>query len=293
MTAMAETRSRTKPAVIAISSHVARGTVGNRATALALEILGFPVWSVPTVMLPWHPGRGPATRIVPDKRLFAAFMSDLARAPWLGEVGGILTGYLGDSGQASAIADLIGAVRKTNPDVIYVCDPVIGDNGGLYVPVETALAIRDRLLPLADVATPNRFELGWLTSAGQMPVASAARTLAAPAVIVTSALSRRMTGNLLVTADQCLLAEHEALARPPNGLGDLTAALFLAHRLDGHGQQAALERSTNSVFDLLKRSIARGADELTLEADSICLTQPPSNITARRINMAGEAEMMC
>ncbi|MBE0694401.1 MAG: pyridoxal kinase, partial [Aquamicrobium sp.] len=40
-------------AVIVISSHVARGTVGNRAAVFALETLGLPVWAVPTVILPW------------------------------------------------------------------------------------------------------------------------------------------------------------------------------------------------------------------------------------------------
>jgi pyridoxine kinase len=52
-------------AVIVISSHVVRGSVGNRAAVFALETLGHPVWAVPTVILPWHPGHGPAKRIVP------------------------------------------------------------------------------------------------------------------------------------------------------------------------------------------------------------------------------------
>ncbi len=81
-------------AVIVVSSHVARGSVGNRAAVFALETLGFPVWAVPTVILPWHPGHGRATRIVPPAEQFSALMADLARAPWLGEVGAVLSGYL-------------------------------------------------------------------------------------------------------------------------------------------------------------------------------------------------------
>jgi len=77
--------------VIVISSHVVRGSVGNRAAVFALETLGFPVWAVPTVVLPWHPGHGPAGRIVPPAQEFATLMQDLERAPWLGEVGAILT----------------------------------------------------------------------------------------------------------------------------------------------------------------------------------------------------------
>ena len=52
-----------KGAIIVISSHVVRGTVGNRAAVFALETLGHPVWAVPTVILPWHPGHGPSRRI--------------------------------------------------------------------------------------------------------------------------------------------------------------------------------------------------------------------------------------
>ena len=96
-------------AVIVVSSHVARGTVGNRAAVFALETLGHPVWAVPTVVLPWHPGHGRATRIVPPSDQFAALMDDLARAPWLGEVGAVLSGYLGDAEQAGAVAHLVGA----------------------------------------------------------------------------------------------------------------------------------------------------------------------------------------
>ena len=89
------TARQDRPAVISISSHVARGTVGNRAVVLALESLGFPVWAVPTVTLPWHPGHGPSTRIVPPPAQFAAMVDDLAGSPWLGEVGAVITGYFG------------------------------------------------------------------------------------------------------------------------------------------------------------------------------------------------------
>ena len=152
-------------AVIVVSSHVARGSVGNRAAVFALETLGHPVWAVPTVMLPWHPGHGRATRIVPPTEQFAAFMADLERAPWLGEVAAVLSGYLGEAGQVEAVASLVETVKAKNPQALYVCDPVIGDSGGLYVAEALAAGIRDRLLPLADIATPNRYELEWLSGA--------------------------------------------------------------------------------------------------------------------------------
>jgi pyridoxine kinase len=152
-----------RPAVIVISSHVVRGSVGNRAAVFALETLGFPVWALPTVILPWHPGHSRATRIVPGKEAFSALIDDLCGSPWLGEVGAVLSGYLGDAEQAQEVARLVAAVRAANPDALYMCDPVIGDAGGLYVPEALAEAILAYLIPVANIATPNIYELEWLS----------------------------------------------------------------------------------------------------------------------------------
>jgi pyridoxine kinase len=52
---------------------------------------------------------------------------------------------------------------KCNQMYISVCDPVMGDDGKMYVP-ETLLPIyRDEIIPLADIATPNQFEVELLT----------------------------------------------------------------------------------------------------------------------------------
>ncbi len=132
-------------AVIVISSHVVRGSVGNRAAVFALETLGHPVWAVPTVILPWHPGHGPAKRIVPPAEQFDDLIADLERAPWLGEITGIMSGYLGNAAQASSVARLVKTIKEKNKKVLYLCDPVIGDEKGLYVSEATAIAIRDEL----------------------------------------------------------------------------------------------------------------------------------------------------
>ena len=269
----------TKPAIVVISSHVVRGSVGNRAIVFALETLGFPVWSVPTVMLPWHPGHGPATRIVPDSTEFGKLLDDLAAAPWLGEIGGILTGYLGHADQAAPICHLINTIRQRNPDLVYLCDPVIGDNGGLYVPEKTAKAIRDQLLPLADIATPNQFELEWLANDPCDDAVLMARSLGPADVLVTSAFAKGESGNMLVTPGEVLRIGHEVASAPPNGVGDLTAALFLAHRLKGDANADALLKATSSVLTLIGCSMSRDSDELTLAADRNCIAAPPGNLT--------------
>ena len=275
-------------AVIVVSSHVARGSVGNRAAVFALETLGHPVWAVPTVILPWHPGHGRATRIVPPAEDFAALMKDLERAQWLGEVAAVLSGYLGDAAQAEAVASLVGAVKARNPRALYVCDPVMGDTGGLYVKTEIAEAMRDRLIPIADIATPNRYELEWICGAKLPDMRStmqAALSAGPPRMLVTSAPAMMAggTGNLLLTPSEALLAEHRVIEKPPNGLGDLTAAVFLARLMGGQIDSKALQSTTAAVYEILARTAKRGGDELQLETDAQSLSHPMSMVQLRHL----------
>lgn len=277
-----------KPAVIVLSSHVARGAVGNRAIVFALERLGFPVWAVPTVTLPWHPGHGVATRIVAEAEQFSALIGDLIASPHLGEVGAVLTGYFGDTGQVEAAARLVDAVKARNPSALYLCDPVSGDAGGLYVPTATAEAIRDRLVARADIVTPNRFELGWLADmATDTPAQAiaAAEALGRPVVAVTSApaLMAGSTGVLLAAGARRLVVEHRAIPNAPNGPGDLFSALFLGRLLLGEARDEALRKATASAFEALARASRRGADELMLAEDTDCLLHPMAMVHLRHL----------
>jgi pyridoxine kinase len=275
-------------AVIVISSHVVRGSVGNRAAVFALETLGFPVWALPTIVLPWHPGHGPSTRMIFPESDFDKAIDDLIRAPWLGEVKAVLTGYFGNVAQPRSVARLIRALKERNPDLLYVCDPVMGDLGGLYIPQPTAEAIRDELLPLATIATPNRYELAWLSGAPldtNTAIMDAAVALGPPRLLVTSAVPMMAggTGNLYLSGNHALLAEHRLVDNPPNGLGDLLSAVFTARILSGMDEEKALQLSTASVFEVLARTAKRGSDELTLETDSSSLSSPMAMVQMRRL----------
>ena len=271
-----------KPAVIVVSSHVVRGAVGGRASVFALERMGFPVWSVPTVLLPWHPGHGGASRIDMTRPEFAALIGDLRTAPRLGEIGGVLTGYFGDFGQVEEVAALVKATRAENP-ALYLCDPVIGDEGGLFRPEALAGAIRDRLLPYADIATPNRHELEWLAGkplGDNDGLVAAVANLGPREVVVTSAFAPPgEIGTLLVAQDGAYLATHVARPDAPHGTGDLFAALYLGYRLDGLESVVALERSVAAVLRLVELAVERGADELPLAEGQDAFLAPPGGIT--------------
>lgn len=277
-----------KGTVIVISSHVVRGTVGNRAAVFALETLGHPVWALPTVILSWHPGHGRATRIPLGAEDFDAVVSDLIRSPWRGEVKAVLSGYLGSAAQTRSVARLVESLRADNPDLVYMCDPVCDDERGLYVPEETAAAIRDSLIPLASIATPNRFELAWLAGAPletNGAIMEAALSLGPSRMLVTSALPLMAgsTGNLYLTGRSALLAEHRLVENPPNGTGDLLAAIFLSRMMEGLSDERALMSATASVFEIVARTARRGADELTLEQDASSIATPMAMVHMRRL----------
>lgn len=277
-----------KGTVIVISSHVVRGTVGNRAAVFALETLGHPVWALPTVILPWHPGHGRATRVAISETDFDAIISDLIHAPWRGEVKAVLSGYLGSAAQARSVARLVESLRGENPDLLYMCDPVCGDERGLYVPEETAVAIRDSLIPLASIATPNRFELAWLAGApldNNNAIVEAALSLGPSRMLVTSSLPLMAgsTGNLYLSGRSALLAEHRLVENPPNGTGDLLAAIFLSRLMENLPEERALMMATASVFEIVARTAKRGADELTLEQDASSISTPMAMVHMRRL----------
>lgn len=286
-----------KKPVLVITSQVVRGGISGRGLTFALERIGHAVWFLPTILLPWHPGQGKGTRIVAPGADFAALAADLAASPKLSEIGAVMTGYLGDANQAGPVADLIRAVKQANPDAPYLCDPVMGDHygddGTLYVPEATAEAIRDELVPLADIVTPNTFELGWLTGhevASETQALSAARALGTDRVLVTSspALRRNAIANLLAGPRGAVAAEHAAIDSPPHGTGDLIAGLFLSNRLAGLDDEDALKRASASVFELVARSVRKGADELLFAEEQQSVVKAMALVTSRRVFEAKE-----
>ncbi len=64
----------------------------------------------------------------------ASLIEGLAADGLLGEIDAVLTGYLGEAEQAAVILDAVERIKAANPKrAIFVCDPVLGDDGKLYV----------------------------------------------------------------------------------------------------------------------------------------------------------------
>lgn len=256
--------------ILAISSQVARGHVGLSAIVPALQALGHEVIALPTILLSNHPGHQTfaSERVSPD--LIARMLDALGANGWLGGVDAVLTGYMPSAGHVALISEAIGQLRELNPGLVYLCDPVIGDEPkGVYIAPEAAVAIRDLLLPQADAARLNRFELAWMsaeTVSNAGDAASIAARMKIKLMLATSlpALNSDAIENALIVggaiAGTVSVPRH---AKVPNGTGDLMSALWLAHLLNPlSSAEDAFNRAVAGVRIAVEASI--GKDELQL-----------------------------
>lgn len=250
--------------IICISSQVAYGPVGNSAAVPALEHAGFTVFQVPTTILSNHPGHGkPATTDVSAETLEKT-LEILGKEGWLDRCGAVMTGYFRDEHQISVAARVIAQLKRHNPSLVYLCDPVMGDDHtDLYVPLPVAQAIKEKLLPLADIMTPNRFELEWITDTAITSLAdamSASRKFAIPVTLATSLPTKSgFLETAVIEPDNAGSVRTAHRVNAPHGAGDILSGLFLAAILQGGNPAAVLGRVMASLEHVLDASGDTGA----------------------------------
>lgn len=254
--------------ILAISSLVASGHVGLSAAWPVLTAFGHETIALPTRLLSNHPAQPhSAAHDIPVATL-AAMLDALAANGRLAAIDLVLTGYLPSRAYCDLALSAIARVRQQSPAVRILVDPILGDDpDGLYVSADAAAAIRDTLLPLADIATPNRFELSWLTGCEVTEIATAtaaAGRLPCPMLLATSipAANPGHLANVLCLLGRSSAASTVIRTGAPHGTGDLLAALFAGHVLSGRTAEQALARATAGVEIVLVGSL--GAGELRL-----------------------------
>jgi pyridoxine kinase len=221
--------------VLAISSQVIYGPVGNTAAVPAMQSQGHDVMQLPTVLLSNHPGHGPPEKLDVAPEKFAAMLDAVMSRGALLHLDAVLTGYFASQQQVHEIANIITTLKQNNPHLVVLVDPVIGDHGKLYVAAEIAAALRDHLLPLATITTPNLFELEWLTASeltSQDAIVKAVRSLGIATTIVTSVpAGKDELQTLHITKGVVRSSVIARRVAVPNGTGDFLAGLYLAHAL--------------------------------------------------------------
>ncbi|KGN29716.1 pyridoxamine kinase [Knoellia flava TL1] len=280
--------------MLSIQSSVAYGHVGNSAAVFPLQRLGVEVWPVHTVHFSNHTGygawRGP---LLPadDVREVITGIEEREAMP---AIDAVLSGYQGGEEIGDVILDAVARVKSANPDAIYACDPVMGNaKSGCFVHPAIPVLLRERVVPQADLITPNQFELGFLTDTepesleDTLASVEAARAMGPSTVLVTSVLRPDRPEDtiemLAVHGDGAWIVQTPQLPMKANGSGDVTAALFTAHLLDTGDAGVALGRTVSSVFDLLQRTLDSGARELQLVQSQQEIAEPRMQFEVTRL----------
>jgi pyridoxine kinase len=274
--------------ILSIQSQVVGARVGNSVAAFAMERLGVRVLQAPTTLLGRRPDHGPPGGGPIPAETLAALLEGLGADGLFAEIDAVLTGYLGGSEQVAVILDAVQRIKAANPKAIFVCDPVLGDDGKLFVSDAIADAVLNGLWPHADWLTPNAFEFGLLTGRtidGLSAARDAAKRIGKP-VLCSSIRTALGLGNLLSQPTGDWFCETARLPRAPKGTGDLLSALFVGRRIRGDAPAIALEGATGAVYDVIVRSMAAESEDLLLPEAQALLDEPVTWPRARSLEMA-------
>ena len=280
--------------ILSIQSAVAYGHVGNSAATFPLQRLGHQVWPVNTVNFSNHTGYGEWRGPLLAASDVAEVIAGIADRGAFATCDAVLSGYQGDPAVGAVILDAVATVKAANPEAAYCCDPVMGDVGrGMFVRPGIPEFMRDEVVPRADIVTPNHFELDFLagTTTTTLDEVLAAVDLVRERgprhVLVTSVLHDGVaegTLDVVAVSDQGAWAiTTPLLPVSPNGCGDLTAALYLAHLTTTGSPAQALAATTASVFAVLEATVAAGTREIQLIAAQDQIANPPSEFTVRSL----------
>ncbi|XP_057522153.1 pyridoxal kinase-like isoform X2 [Amaranthus tricolor] len=224
--------------VLSIQSHTVQGYVGNKSAVFPLQLLGYDVDPINSVQFSNHTGYPTFKGQVLNGKELWDLIEGLGANNLLFYTH-LLTGYIGSVSFLNTVLEVITKLRSVNPGLLYVCDPVMGDEGKLYVPEELISVYREKVVPVASMLTPNQFEAELLTGlriTSEEDGREACRKLhaAGPSKVVITSIN--------INGDLCLIGSSKTekdespeqfkitIPKIPSyftGTGDLTTALLL------------------------------------------------------------------
>lgn len=281
--------------ILSIQSSVSYGHVGNSAAVFPLQRMGFEVMPVYTVMFSNHTGYGSWTGPMISGESVRDIVRGIDDRGGLADVDLVLSGYQGGDDIGDAILDSVELVKQRNPAAVYACDPVLGSAiSGCFVAPEVQNLVRNRVVPKADLITPNQFELGFITGTDPHTLEETLRSVelaleSGPrTVLVTSVLRPDRPEDTLemlaVTPDGTWIVQTPRLPLKANGSGDVTSALFSSQYLATGDAALALGRTAASMIELLENTLASGQRELRLIESQEAYVSPKHRFEVRQLS---------
>ncbi|KAH6650122.1 Ribokinase-like protein [Chaetomium tenue] len=285
--------------VLAVASHVVSGYVGNKIAVFSLQSLGCDVAALNTVQFSNHTGYRQWT----GSRVSAQEITDLyqgLKQSYLDDFDMMLSGYVPGAPALEAVGQIAQELKRkaeSKPgSFFWVLDPVMGDNGNLYVAPDV-VPVYKSLLHHADLVLPNQFEAELLSDVPITDMASIGRALQVmherygiPHIVITSVSlphpdhpvsSLSVVGSSMTTAGRRARAfkiVFPAIDCYFSGTGDMFAALMVVRMReavhnnnnqgsrDGEGQGGGLMGRASWLsdddVDTLDLPLARAAEKV-------------------------------
>ena len=251
------------PRVLSIQSHVTYGYAGNKAAVFPMQKLGIEVSPIYTVQLSNHTQYNHFNGSFFSATDIQNVIDGLTKNDFLAKQNAILSGYIGNLEVAKVIANTVKELKKNNHRSIYCCDPVFGDkydedeSGHIFATKEHPDIFLEYLLPLADIITPNLFELSILSNTrvdSYSDIAKACKNL-----IKKTGIAVYRNGNFSHIESQKYKVQPKV-----SGSGDITAAMFLSYILKGLSLEDTLKAVTKCLDGIFKTTHELNTDELAL-----------------------------
>jgi pyridoxine kinase len=279
--------------ILSVQSHVVYGHVGHQASTFPLQRLGHEVWSLPTVLYSNHLAHPSFTGRKLDAQFIDELLEGLRKLDLLGRLDAVLTGYLGDAPIVPMAIEALEAARAAKPEVVFACDPVMGDDGALYVSQALAESIARDLVPRADILFPNIFELQHLTGLtvtglkDVRPAMEALRKKTRNALVIATGIpdetDRGLITALALDDSGFWQAKAKRHAMGASGNGDCFAALFLGRYLGHRDLPVALGNAVEGMSKIAALTAATDSDELKIVESQETWSRPDPNAVAQKI----------
>ena len=277
--------------ILSIQSYVITGHVGNAAACLPLQLLGFDVWTLNTVVLSNHPAVRPPKSQINNPQKILDFFDGICELGLLVECEAVLGGYLENAANGAAMVEIAAKVKQFNKRALFICDPVMGDNDRIYVKGDIVNFYKNNAIGLADVILPNAFEAYLLTGVEVTDIESAIKAIEimknyGPKIVIISGVNIPNTeklATLMSFENEVWLTMAPKVAAPSQGAGDLLSALFTGHYLKNENPKDSFNLAVAGVHAALVYAKMISHEFLPLVSAQSSIINPPKIFSTKRI----------
>ena len=233
-----------------------------------------------------HPAHGSCTGQITSACEITALIDGIEQRALLQSCTAVLSGYLGSAKNGRIISEIVNRVKTKNKRALFLCDPVMGDNGKPYVENDILTFFKEKMAASADILTPNNYEASVLIGEPVNTKQKAIKSLPAlcakgvKVAIITGIDTNRSIQTVARDEIGTWSVSTPKISVASSGAGDRYSALFLAKYLDGNSTPYALSYAISAVYGVLGVAQELSAPDLPIVAAQELILSPQKHFPA-------------